>query len=228
VSSTHPLAGPLAVLSPHLDDAALGCGRLLAAHPGAVVITLFAGRPPAGRALTGWDRASGFASGDDVVGARRREDTAAMAALGARPVWLDLLDAQYGGKEDAGRCADALLEALGPIGPGSVLIPLGLFHSDHVRARQAGLAARERDRLGADWYVYGDGLYRRLWGFERVALRKLRGRGLTLDPVVPPRGPLAVKSAAVACYPSQRRALEACGMPPREHALTEETTWRLS
>ena len=35
------------VLSPHLDDAVLGCGRLLSAHPGATVVTVYAGAPEA-------------------------------------------------------------------------------------------------------------------------------------------------------------------------------------
>lgn len=34
------------VLSPHLDDAVLGCGHLMAAHPGVQVITVFAERAP--------------------------------------------------------------------------------------------------------------------------------------------------------------------------------------
>jgi hypothetical protein len=33
------------VLSPHLDDAVLSVGRFLAANPGTVVITVFAGIP---------------------------------------------------------------------------------------------------------------------------------------------------------------------------------------
>ncbi len=33
------------VVSPHLDDAVLGCGQLLAAWPGATVVTVFAGKP---------------------------------------------------------------------------------------------------------------------------------------------------------------------------------------
>jgi LmbE family N-acetylglucosaminyl deacetylase len=222
------LPAPLAVLSPHLDDAALGCGRLLAAHPGASVITLFAGRPPAGRSLTLWDRVAGFGKGDDVLGARRREDSEALGALGARAVWLDLLDSQYGGNDGVARCADACLEALRAVSPSAVLLPLGLFHSDHVRTREAGLEVRARRVLAADWYVYGDGLYRRLPLIERAALRKLRGRGLTLEPFEPPRGPLAVKSAAVARYASQRRALARCGLSTRDRALAEETTWRLS
>jgi LmbE family N-acetylglucosaminyl deacetylase len=86
----------LIVVSPHLDDAVLGCGHLLAQRPGAVVITVFAGRPPRRERVTPWDAAAGFGPGDDVVGARRMEDRRALGALGARPLWLPFLDAQYG------------------------------------------------------------------------------------------------------------------------------------
>ena len=44
-----PIDGELervVVVSPHLDDAVLGCGRFLAVHPGATVVTVFAGNPP--------------------------------------------------------------------------------------------------------------------------------------------------------------------------------------
>ena len=42
-----PLPGELdrvVIVSPHLDDAVLGCGNFMAAHPGAVVVTVFAGQ----------------------------------------------------------------------------------------------------------------------------------------------------------------------------------------
>ena len=32
------------MISPHLDDAVLGCGRFMAVHPGCTVITVFATR----------------------------------------------------------------------------------------------------------------------------------------------------------------------------------------
>jgi LmbE family N-acetylglucosaminyl deacetylase len=35
------------VFSPHCDDAVFACGQLLETHPGALVVTMFAGRPPA-------------------------------------------------------------------------------------------------------------------------------------------------------------------------------------
>ena len=49
------------VISPHLDDAVLSCGALLAAHRGAVVATVFAGVPRDPRQRTEWDARSGVA-----------------------------------------------------------------------------------------------------------------------------------------------------------------------
>ena len=85
------------VVSPHFDDAALGAAHLLTSHPGSTVVTVLAGRPPvlprpsspSGTPL------GGFVAGDDVVAARREEDRAAMASLGADPVWLEFADHQY-------------------------------------------------------------------------------------------------------------------------------------
>ena len=77
------------VVSPHFDDAALGAAHLLSSHPGSTVVTVLAGRPPSYPAEPSeWDAEGGFKTGDDVVGARRKEDTAAMAVLGSSPVWL--------------------------------------------------------------------------------------------------------------------------------------------
>jgi LmbE family N-acetylglucosaminyl deacetylase len=80
------------VVSPHLDDAVLGCGRLLAAHPGATVITLYAGAPSTyPDPPTRWDQVAGFGPGDDVLAARKDEDRAALAELGATPVWGEVV-----------------------------------------------------------------------------------------------------------------------------------------
>jgi len=51
------LLGRVLAVSPHLDDAVLSTGRLLAACAGAVVVTVLAGFPEPGLALTDWDRA---------------------------------------------------------------------------------------------------------------------------------------------------------------------------
>src|ERR671926_103609 len=74
------------VVSPHLDDAVLGCGRLLARHSGATVVTVFAGNPPRyPDPMRVWDVQSGFGPHDDVMEARRKEDRAALAVLDATP-----------------------------------------------------------------------------------------------------------------------------------------------
>lgn len=50
------------ILSPHLDDAVLGCGRFMAAHPGVTVLTVYAGKPTYyPEPMTRWDRIAGTA-----------------------------------------------------------------------------------------------------------------------------------------------------------------------
>ena len=86
----------LLVFSPHFDDAAMGAGHLLLAHPGSTVVTVFAGRPARYPAEpTEWDALGGFRAGDDVVAIRRTEDEAALAVLGAEHRWLEFVDHQY-------------------------------------------------------------------------------------------------------------------------------------
>src|SRR5262245_15703201 len=86
----------IAVVSPHFDDAVLGCGRLLSARPGSTVITVLGGPPAAYPSeLTQWDADCGYAPGDDIAARRRDEDLAALAALDATSVWLDFPDHQY-------------------------------------------------------------------------------------------------------------------------------------
>src|SRR5262249_44926732 len=84
------------IVSPHLDDAVLGCARFMAVHPGTSVVTVFAGNPPRypdPRRL--WDVQSGFEPDDDVMEARRNEDRAALAMLDARPLHIDFVEHTY-------------------------------------------------------------------------------------------------------------------------------------
>src|SRR6202158_5575221 len=74
----------IVIVSPHLDDAVLGCALLMIANPGATVVTVFAGNPPAyPTPLRSWDVQGGFGPGDDVMAVRRAEDRAALALLDA-------------------------------------------------------------------------------------------------------------------------------------------------
>jgi LmbE family N-acetylglucosaminyl deacetylase len=94
-------------LSPHLDDAVLSCGGLLHLHTRAgarvVVVTLCAGNPPAGplsefaEALHArWAGPAGApAAPAEMCAARRAEDLAALADLGAEAVHLDIPDCIY-------------------------------------------------------------------------------------------------------------------------------------
>lgn len=224
----------IAAVSPHLDDAALGCGALIAASPGAVVVTALAGGPPPGpgrwEQVTPWDAACGFRPGEDVIAARRAEDREALSHLGATPVWLDFPDAQYGPSPAPEVLRRALVEALAPLRPGLVLAPLGLFHSDHLLVAEAaqGLA------LEAPWAplevrVYEDAVYRSVEGRTEEALARLRGRGITPVPVevAATEGALARKRRAIGCYRTQLRGLTSPGRLGYEDAFAPERCWRL-
>ncbi len=221
-------AGPLAVISPHLDDAVFACGELLAAHPGSVVITVFAGRPPDGLPLAPWDAASGFRYGDDVIGRRREEDHAALARLGATPRWLDFLDAQYAPSPGMDQIAAELVGALAGAGLETVFVPLGLFHSDHALTHAAALRALRR-LPALRWFAYEDAMYRRIDWFLPERLRQLARDGFLAEPAGRSNGAsLRQKRRAIACYRSQLRALRTPGRPGYADALRPERYWRLS
>lgn len=223
------LERPVLVLSPHLDDAVFACGRLLASVPAPTVATIFAGRPPPRAPLTEWDRASGFLPGEDVIGARRDEDRAALGLLGARPVWLDFRDRQYGLAPRPDEIAARLEAVLAHCRPDAVFFPLGLFHSDHHLTYDAALLLLGRHpRLR--WYAYEDRLYRRLPGLCEEKIEHLRRVGLAPRPIRFPEAAAAPvrKRRAVARYRSQLRALATPGRPGHQDVFGEEAYWRLA
>ena len=232
----------IVVVSPHFDDAALGAAHLLTTYPGSTVVTVLAGRPPAyPDQVTEWDAAGGFVSGDDVVGARQEEDRAAMASLGAEPVWLDFPDHQYLDPPDRptpSEVAPALQEAIVAARPTAVFLPLGLANPDHVLTHDAGLMVRESlvaesagDAGGEPaWFGYEDAGYKHLPGMLAWRVSKLFRSGLWPTPsVVPVQPDMDRKRTAVMLYASQVGPLE------RDHLLSErlaantpEQYWRLS
>lgn len=184
----------------------LGCADLVAAHPGAAVITVMAGRPGP-HPITDWDRAAGFADGDDVVGRRQEEDTAALRQLGALPVWLGFLDGQYAEPPSQDEIADAIQEVILNSGAGVVASPLGIEHDDNLMTASACLEVARR-MPGIRWLVYEDAIYRATAGKTDEALARVRGAGLVLEEAVrdfPPAGDF--KRAAIDCYRSQLKAL---------------------
>lgn len=224
--SALPPLSRLLVVSPHLDDAVFGCGALLAAHPGSTVLTVFAGMPSAQVPLTDWDRRCGFARSADVMPARRAEDRAALALLGARPLWLDFLDAQYaqGNVVPEEALASALQRAIERHRPDAVVLPMGLFHADHARVHAAGLRLL-RGAVQPLWLAVEDALYRRRPGLLQQRLVRLAREGVVATPAFPPLlADPAPKRRAVAAYASQLRAF-GDGIPA--DLATPERYWRL-
>ena len=200
------------VISPHFDDAVLGCGDLIAATPGCTVLTVFSGVPSADLPAPDWDRRCGYARADEAMLAREREDSLALAELDAQALRLGLLDSQYTappGEAEMAALRDALAGALGLLQPRQVYLPMGLFHLDHVRVSDAGLhvGALSATSSLCQWFAYEEALYRRKPGLLQRRLVELLARGVqaTPDPAAAPAG--ARKARAVACYASQLAAL---------------------
>jgi LmbE family N-acetylglucosaminyl deacetylase len=222
----HDLGRVLAV-SPHLDDGVFSCGELLAAHPNAVVVTVFAGVPDAEDQSTGWDTDCGFASAHQAVISRRAEDRAALELLQANPYWLDFCDSQYRRAYDIDDIADALRRAVDAHQPDTILIPFGLFHSDHQLAHEAAvrLFPHEASRL---WLAYEDALYRTIPGLLQQRLRKLADAGIAATPTTCDADAGESKQRAVNCYASQLRGLATSGRPGHSDILTPERYWYLT
>jgi LmbE family N-acetylglucosaminyl deacetylase len=217
----------LLVVSPHCDDAVFGAGDLIAAHPGAAVVTVFAGDPP-DAALRAWDAGCGFRAGDDVMARRRAEDADALSHLDAEPRWLRFRDDQYGRDSDAPTIAQALEPLVDALAPAIVAIPLGLFHRDHVLASDAALLVAARRPRGA-WLAFEDAIYRSLPGdLVEGRVAELRARGYRLQPPEGAGHPASArKRHAVACYASQLRGLAVSGRRGHDDAFEPERCWRL-
>jgi LmbE family N-acetylglucosaminyl deacetylase len=216
------------VVSPHLDDAVLSCAGLLAARPGGRVVTVHTAGPAAWEDLTSWDERCGFRRGVDVMAVRKQEDRAALALLGASPVWLDLREGQYEPRPGPVEVTDRLRQQLSALAPAPVVIaiPLGLDHPDHVTTSDALLALRGEGLLpDATWLLYDDLPYAtRSPGSARDRRDALRADGLVLEAVPVPPLDLSLKRAAVARYRTQIRPLWR-ELPLRSD---QEVLWRLA
>lgn len=221
-------AKTLLVISPHLDDAVLSCGELLAQFPGTVVATIFTGIPPQAEVLTAWDAASGFASARQAVVSRREEDRHALAALSALPLWLDFYDSQYQQATALPDLADAIEKTISQVRPNTILFPAGLFHSDHALTHDASLSMLNR-YAGMTWIMYEEASYRRIPGLLQRRLADLLRQGIQATPVAGGDGGKALlKREAVHCYASQLRALEHAAPSAYPDVFAPENYWRLA
>jgi LmbE family N-acetylglucosaminyl deacetylase len=225
----------IVIVSPHLDDAVLGCGNFMAAHPGAYVVTVFAGNPPAypSNPMRKWDVQSGFAPGDDVMETRRHEDDAALDLLEATPVHLEFVEHTYN-PGDRPVPAETLVEALAPalaaLAPTVVLAPFGLANPDHDVTHRACMLARDRLGEGVSWWCYEDNGYKHIPGMLAWRVASLFRWRIWPTPVCPPTDPgEARKQSAIACYPTQLLALEDdWAIGAKLAAPAPEQFWRLA
>jgi LmbE family N-acetylglucosaminyl deacetylase len=231
-----PAAGELervVVVSPHLDDAVLGCGRLLAAHPGSTVVTVYAGAPDRyPDPMTRWDALAGFVAGDDVLARRKEEDAAALAALGAEARWLDFVEHQYLPRAEwvgADATAARLEAELRDLAPSAILVPFGLANPDHVATHDAALRVRDRYPEPA-WLCYEDTGYKHIPGLLAWRVAQLFRSGTWPTPAALPQDRDEGRQAAArACYRSQLRALEAeWQLGAKLAAPAPEQAWHLA
>nr|MBF0682458.1 PIG-L family deacetylase [Pseudomonas sp.] len=195
--------GQVLAVSPHLDDAVFSCGALLATCRPAVVATIFAGEPEQRDVVTPWDASCGFVNAHHAIQARRQEDKMALGILGARPIHLPFLDAQYGNSPHLRDIRNAVHEIIVREKPETVLIPLGLFHSDHILVAEAMMSLRQIG-LNVRWVAYEDALYRRKPGLLHARLEQLRAQGIGLTFLAFHSHIQAFgKARAVAAYASQ-------------------------
>ena len=144
-------------LSPHLDDAAFSCGGTLARLAGAgwrvVVATAFTASVPDPRGFAlACQTDKGLGPEVDYMALRRAEDAAAVAALGAEPVWMSFREAPHRGYADApalfagprpeddivGTLAPALGALIVARAPDLVLAPQAIGgHADHIQLVRA-------------------------------------------------------------------------------------------
>jgi LmbE family N-acetylglucosaminyl deacetylase len=207
------------VLSPHFDDAAMGAGHLLCAHPGATVVTVFGGPPSEyPDPPSEWDALGGFRAGDDVVALRREEDRAALDVLGAVPCWLDFVDHQYLAPPERATTASIaheLARVVDDVAPSAVFVPMGLANPDHVDTHDAALIVAA-DRADVAWFCYEDAGYKHIPGMLAWRVAKLFRSDTWPTPMLVPVGAdHARKRAAIECYRSQLAPLN------RDHALEQ-------
>jgi len=214
----------LVVVSPHLDDGVFSCGDLLARSRFGTVITVCTGLPEDPRRLTSWDQRCGFSNAQSAVENRLQENRLALQLLGCKSLELGLPDSQYvrDWQPFIPLLRESLKNAIERLHPRQVVLPLGLFHEDHIRVSDVLLSLLYRFPC-AEWIAYEDVPYRTRPDAVPQRLSVIRQRGIrACRAVVPCRSDR--KARAVWAYGSQ---LHGFGTRPAD--LTRpEGYWRLT
>jgi LmbE family N-acetylglucosaminyl deacetylase len=236
---------PVAVLSPHLDDAVLSCWHLIEAEASVTVVNVFTGSPPPDTPTPWWDRITGATDPVSQMGKRREEDRQALSLAGWEAIAVDLLDAQYRREELS---PAVLVEELGAVVPRDALVyaPAAMSgHPDHVLVRDAAVAlARTGFRLalyadlphsiahGWPTWVTGQQAMQSGVDVDSFWAEGLARSGLAVDRLVAQVYALDAQTRerkldAVAAYETQRSALDGLAFVPLDDpgAFAWEVTW---
>jgi LmbE family N-acetylglucosaminyl deacetylase len=180
---------------------------------------------------TEWDAQSGFDSAHEAIRARTIEDNHALAVLDAIPIRLPFRDDQYLDSPSVSTLAAALEEIIYASTANTLLMPLGLHHSDHELVFEACCELLPR-LTHLSWFGYEDAIHRQTPGVTAARLADLAKRGIVATPASPAarhtidaeRQRLA-KREAVNAYTSQLRAFGPHGC---DDVFAPERYWQLS
>jgi LmbE family N-acetylglucosaminyl deacetylase len=139
----------VAIISPHLDDAALSCWHLIE-QPDSSVVTVFAGVPEPGT-TTSWDRMCGEPDSVALMQSRVVENAQALSSTGTKIVNLPYLDCQY--QSDARDIEDIAASVLAVTCDGvELFLPIGVGrsgkqHTDHLSVMRLAKSLMDRGRV---------------------------------------------------------------------------------
>lgn len=205
------------ILSPHLDDAVLSLGGLLATEGGTcAVVTCFSGAPdPVQR--TPWDALTGFRDSSEAMRARIEENHAALLILSvpeSQVINLPLLDWQY--RDPFASRTDIIETIVAQVlvymesleGPVFVYAPGLRKHPDHELVGEALRELRKRDTSGNEFFFYADLPY--AMGLDEGALVRTISEGdvhVERVPIALTEDALHKKIEAIRAYVSQMAGL---------------------
>lgn len=132
-----------AIVSPHLDDAALSASTELS-KGAATVLTVFTAAPPEDWPTSAWDLLTGASNSRRRQFERYDEDAAAMRLFGAESSYLDVLEGLYRDVEpDMEPAVEQMARTFAEAE--EVWLPSAIGqHPDHLLARDAALRAAAR------------------------------------------------------------------------------------
>lgn len=158
------------VISPHLDDAILSVGEMIASTDEVTVLTMFSGSPK-NPMETDYDKKCGFANSDEANKERKNEDESACRTLNADYVHLDFLESQYREKQYDGFEIESSLKEYVELSD-VIYFPEGIVHPDHEIVFSIVSHLYKNHREEKKFFVYEDLPYRII--YPEVSVGKIQ------------------------------------------------------